>query len=288
MPSAKRSREPRSRESVRVIHPTDLPGVEALHVSKADRLWTVFHTMYSFCSIRDSGKGHNEWSCRGKTHEGWTGRTMLVQPGDLHVTRKITSPGDFEVLQIDEVRVKQAAREMGFSTGALNLKTNQTDSPVLFEALGAMHKSLTGDSTTLERQSRLEYCLSILLLEHMEKTPLSPSTSEAGAVRKAKDLLNDRWSENVTLDELSGVSGLSRYHLLRCFKEETGLPPHAYQVMIRVARVREFLKAGMSVAEASSRAGFADQAHCCRHFKRVLNVSPSSYRRGADRGEPEA
>ncbi len=288
MPSSKRSREPISQETVRVLHPADLPGVEALHVTHADRLWTVYHTMYSFCSVLDSGDGHSEWSCRGRIHQAWTGRTMLVQPGDLHVTRRITHPGNFEVLQIDETRVRRSATEMGFPSGGMNLKANQTDSPVLFESLRAMHRSLAGEATTLERQSRLEYCLSVLLLEHMERTPLRPGPSEALAVRKARDYLNDRWSENVTLDELSEASGLGRFHLLRCFKEETGLPPHAYQMRIRVAKVREFLRAGMSISGSAARAGFADTAHCCRHFKRVLNVSPSIYRRGSDRGVPEA
>jgi AraC-like DNA-binding protein len=82
-----------------------------------------------------------------------------------------------------------------------------------------------------------------------------------------------------TLDELARLTGLSPHALLRAFRAETGLPPHAYLTQHRVRLARGLLDRGVSPAEAAVAAGFADQAHLTRHFKRVVGVPPGAYQR---------
>jgi AraC-like DNA-binding protein len=47
-------------------------------------------------------------------------------------------------------------------------------------------------------------------------------------VAKARGLLNARYAERVTLDDLASAAGLSKFHLVRSFTQECGLAPHAY------------------------------------------------------------
>ena len=60
----------------------------------------------------------------------------------------------------------------------------------------------------------------------------------------------------------------------------TGLPPHQYVIARRVERARQLLQAGtnLSLAEVALRAGFSDQSHFCRHFKRLVGVTPGRFR----------
>jgi AraC-like DNA-binding protein len=56
------------------------------------------------------------------------------------------------------------------------------------------------------------------------------------------------------------------------------LPPHRYLIGRRIEAARNLLLSGAPLAETAVRAGFYDQAHLARHFRRYLGVSPSRYR----------
>ncbi|HTK42965.1 MAG TPA: AraC family transcriptional regulator, partial [Gemmatimonadales bacterium] len=55
----------------------------------------------------------------------------------------------------------------------------------------------------------------------------------------------------VSLDSLAGLVQLSKSHLVRLFRTQMGLPPHAYLLRIRISRACSFLAAGMPIAEAA-------------------------------------
>lgn len=90
----------------------------------------------------------------------------------------------------------------------------------------------------------------------------------------------------VSLDALARLVHLSKSHLVRLFRTEMGLPPHAYLLRLRISRVCRFLVAGMPIAEAAHAAGFADQSHLTRHFKYYLGLTPGAYVR-AMRPDPD-
>ncbi len=69
-------------------------------------------------------------------------------------------------------------------------------------------------------------------------------------------------------------------HLVRTFHQHVGIPPHEYMVQLRLERARSMLATGAPAAEAAHHAGFADQSHLHRHFKRVIGVTPGKYRKG--------
>ncbi|MFF5180163.1 helix-turn-helix transcriptional regulator [Micromonospora sp. NPDC000316] len=66
-------------------------------------------------------------------------------------------------------------------------------------------------------------------------------------------------------------------HLVRTFTDVHGVPPHSYLTGRRVELVRRLLLAGQRPADAAVAAGFFDQAHLTRHFRRYLGVSPARY-----------
>ena len=79
---------------------------------------------------------------------------------------------------------------------------------------------------------------------------------------------------------MAAVARLSPYHFARQFKAATGLPPHQYVIARRVERAKELLQAGtdLSLAEVAAHAGFSDQSQFCRHFKRLVGVTPGQFR----------
>ena len=76
-----------------------------------------------------------------------------------------------------------------------------------------------------------------------------------------------------------GWRGSRSSHFLRVFSKATGQTPHAYLVNLRVNLARELLATGTRPAEAAVAAGFSDQSHLTRVFKRIVGVTPGHYAR---------
>ena len=98
----------------------------------------------------------------------------------------------------------------------------------------------------------------------------------AGAFR---DLLDDRIVAGVSLAEAAATLHAHPTHLVRAFRQAFGLPPHAYLTGRRVERARGLLLAGLRPAGVATAAGFYDQAHLTRHFKRYLGTAPAAFTR---------
>ena len=100
-----------------------------------------------------------------------------------------------------------------------------------------------------------------------------------GRLRAVVEYIEEHLDAGPTLGQMAAVARLSAYHFARQFKAATGLPPHQYVIARRVERARELLQAGTdaSLAEVALRAGFSDQSQFCRHFKRLLGVTPRRF-----------
>jgi AraC family transcriptional regulator len=84
----------------------------------------------------------------------------------------------------------------------------------------------------------------------------------------------------LTLRDLAAVAHLSPYHFARLFKISTGLPPRRYVIARRVDRAQQLLRGGddLTLAQVAARAGFWDQGHLTRHFRRLVGVTPKRFR----------
>jgi AraC family transcriptional regulator len=95
------------------------------------------------------------------------------------------------------------------------------------------------------------------------------------ARRRAIELMDANVDSNLSVEFLAAEAGLSPAHFARAFRETFGLPPHRYLVHLRLERARRMLDAENAVlADVAQRAGFADQAHFTRFFKREYGVTP--------------
>jgi AraC-like DNA-binding protein len=70
---------------------------------------------------------------------------------------------------------------------------------------------------------------------------------------------------------------------VRRFKSEVGLPPHTYQIALRLQLARRLIERGTRPADAAAEAGFTDQSHLHRHFRR-MGMTPGAYAAAIERG----
>ena len=102
---------------------------------------------------------------------------------------------------------------------------------------------------------------------------------QAAALRRVTDYVEENLAAGLTLAEISAVAHMSPFHFSRLFKASTGLSPHRYVVDRRVERAKSLLqKTGLPLHEVARLAGFTDQSHLAKHFRRQLGVTPRRFR----------
>ena len=86
-------------------------------------------------------------------------------------------------------------------------------------------------------------------------------------------------SDFISLEDLSCDLGISRYAIIRLFKNNLGLTPHAYQLNQKVNQARALLSKGEQIITVAHDLGFTDQSHFHRVFKAHTGVTPKQYQR---------
>ena len=96
-------------------------------------------------------------------------------------------------------------------------------------------------------------------------------------IRALQHLLTERLLTPPPLAQLARQYGLSKFQLVRLFKQQTGLTPQGFVLLQRIEAAKQLLRQGSPLVEAALAVGFYDQAHFCRFFKRFVGVSPGRY-----------
>ncbi|MFZ5427021.1 MAG: helix-turn-helix domain-containing protein [Thermodesulfobacteriota bacterium] len=266
-------------KDVRIWKPEGLEGVECLRAAWGDvRFERHFHQGYAVGVIESGALG---FRYLGRDEVAWAGCVNMAVPGEVHDGHAASPDGwRYRMFYLDADVVERTVRDMGapgerppaFPGGVI-------EDPRLARAIRSLHCALdAGGTTLLERQGRMAGILAAWISRHSETRPAAPAAgTEPAAVRRAREYLRENAVHAVPLSDLAEASGLSGYRLNRVFSRAVGLPPHAYQIRLRVERARELLAAGSAPAAAAIESGFSDQSHLTRHFKRITGFTPAAY-----------
>jgi len=255
-----------------------VPGVDLLRARYLTHRYARHaHETYTLALITS---GVEEFRYGGQLLRAGRGDVALLNPEVVHTGQAGVPEGwSYRVLYPAVPVVQDVAAELGAARGAPYFPTTVVAHPRSARLVRAAHLAAEhGDP--LASSSLLHAALAGLLREHARPgAQPGPLVASPPAVRLAADLLHERVTDPPSLDELARATGLGPFALVRAFRAETGLPPHAYLNQVRVRLARRLLDSGVPPADAAATAGFADQAHLTRHFKRMLGVPPGAYQR---------
>lgn len=148
--------------------------------------------------------------------------------------------------------------------------------------LERLYTRLTVSESQLEQQELLLEVLAHLLRSHPSYREIPQNLEwERPAIQRAKAYIAAYYTEDISLETLASIVHLSAFHLARLFRQVIGLPPHAYQIQLRMSHARKLLAQGFSVSYVASETGFFDQTHFTNQFKRHVGVTPGTYRKTA-------
>lgn len=99
-------------------------------------------------------------------------------------------------------------------------------------------------------------------------------------VQLVTDFLNENYNIEYSLEDIAKVANYSPYHLIRIFKDTTGLTPYEYLMDIKIREAKILLKnTNKPVMEICYICGFNNPNHFINVFKRRVGITPSEYRR---------
>ena len=151
------------------------------------------------------------------------------------------------------------------------------------ERLCAEFRKLLGDyagqeDASHDRTGRLGQYLSQIM--DVSGEPERRAARSLTGVDRVRRYLEEHFAGEVALAELSQLAGFSACYLNRIFTRELGMPPLEYQNGLRIQKARQLLENGTGAALAGCLAGFADQSHFCRAFKKRMGMTPGQYAEG--------
>lgn len=244
------------------------------------------HT-HSTLSIGAVDGGHSVFTCDRETLRLAPGAVVVVPAGQVHACNPL--PDDrwsYQMLHVDADWADAVAREsLGDARGARpGRHVRVTGATGIYRLLCGLNAVLFSDADSVEKEAALVAFLGDLhmALETDARGALRPAaltTAGSRRVARLKALLDERHAERLPLAELAQTAGMSRYQLIRAFRAETGMTPHAYQLDIRIRHARRLLREGGAPADVAQELGFADQSHFQRAFKQRVALTPRAYQR---------
>lgn len=238
--------------------------------------WRWYHDQYCLGIVHAGGY---EITARGQFGALTPGQVILAEPGDLCACRQVFKPVSCDVVFLDAEFVRSLAEEGPRRAGAPHVGKPISSDPTLVVALQRLLACASDTTPSLALDDALASTIDALLAACGQ--PLRHAGAEQRAVRRVRSVLHEHLSEVVRLDDLAEAVGLNKSYLVRSFTKAIGVPPHAYQRLVRVSRARRLLGAGGSASQIAQQLGFADQSHFIRTFRRTVGMTPASYARQA-------
>ncbi|GAB3265441.1 helix-turn-helix transcriptional regulator [Kineosporia babensis] len=203
-------------------------------------------------------------------HGVLTSMVTLLPPGVPHDGRA-AGPDGFRkrVIYLSESQ---------FSPGLVDAarRTPSLDDPFMHRRVHQLNVALSRRTEDLEAASRLA-----LIRERLE-TALGGTVANlehrSSLAHDLRDLLDGSVVEGIALETAAQTLHSHPTHLVRAFTREFGMPPHQYLTGRRVEKARHLLLSGEPPARAAVLAGFYDQSHLARHFRRMLGTTPGRFR----------
>jgi AraC-like DNA-binding protein len=95
----------------------------------------------------------------------------------------------------------------------------------------------------------------------------------------ARRVIDERFAEPLTVEEMAQAAGLSRYHFIRLFRRTFGCTPGRYLRERRLTRARQLLAASdLPVTDVCFAVGFESLGSFCTLFRRSEGETPVAYR----------
>ena len=210
---------------------------------------------------------------RGEQRHCLPGQCHILHPDEMHDGGAGTDEGfGYRIIYINPCLVQEAlgGRPLPF-----------VPSPVVDASL--LPEGFRSDAWDIDAEiddiSRIEVVVAVAQLLIAAASGGMPKSAALAVapVSRVRDLIAACPAERHSMDELERLTSLDRWTRARQFRMLFGTSPSRFRTLRQLDHVRRLMSSGISLAEASVEAGFADQSHMPRRFKSAYGLTPAAW-----------
>ncbi|WP_190238671.1 helix-turn-helix domain-containing protein [Salipaludibacillus neizhouensis] len=225
----------------------------------------------------------------------------ILSPGDLILMHGLTlhRPKTFEnkeyhrtTLHFDQVHFRGVLRQMGmeyllnpfFSLQSYRISFRDVKKEEVEQLFLSMNQFKQMDDAISQYRFQLAFLDMLAFLYPYCQESLAynsePQSEKEKNVQKIITFIESHYKEDITLDQLGEVLFLSKYYLVKIFKEVTGVTIFNYLFHRRInqAKIELLMNTKLSITELSYLIGFKHPSHFSKVFKEITGVTPEHYK----------
>lgn len=253
------------------------PGIEALscvdsfvfsnHIHNGHVLWL-------------NSEGGEEYKLKGCTTILQPGSISIIEPGIVHSNRP-WNPAKRHLRSLylgEEFFLYLEKLLTGETKGKLTLPTSVIENRKSWQLAILLHEAIINNQDQLLIDERIvSFFSKIEVLQFGKVICHDFSDNSTDRIRNLLEFIRAKFNEDISLDNLAELAQCTSFHVIRLFNNKVGMSPHAYLTQLRLEKARELIDGGQSIADAALLAGFSDQSHLTRRFKKRYGLTPGLY-----------
>ncbi|WP_026888643.1 AraC family ligand binding domain-containing protein [Clostridium beijerinckii] len=234
-----------------------------------------FHDYYVIGFIEN---GKRYLSCKNKQYIIETGDLILFNPGDIHTCEQIDDRTlDYRCINIKKDVMKKITFEITGKEYLPNFTEFVLFRNELTSSLKELHLMIMEEEKNLKKDELFLFIMEQLIREYSNPVSEMIIQEASEEIKTVCDYLENNYMENITLNQLSNLTGLSKYYLLHSFTKQKGISPYNYLQTIRISKAKKMLEQGVAPIDVAFKTGFTDQSHFTNFFKKLIGLTPKQY-----------
>ncbi len=201
----------------------------------------------------------------------------IFNPRQVHLTStKSKESLDYYSLHLQESWCIEVQQELFETEEFLNISPNIIEDKTLAKKFLSIcsfilenpKQDIEQELKAFSRKLFANYCQATIQIEPNQ------------TVKKIENYILKHLQEPLTLEEVAKEVGYSTAHINRLFKAQYGLTLHAFLIDKRIDKAKELIRVNKTatLTEIAYQAGFYDQSHFIKNFKKVYSLSPKAYK----------
>lgn len=263
------------KQEQRIVCFDETLGIEAYRfIGVMQKFPNHFHEYYVLGFIED---GNRYLSCKNKEYTIGRGDLILFNPMENHTCAQMDDRAlDYRCLNVTPEVMQKTVYEITGRSFLPEFTTNVVYQSEHVLPLKELHQMLMEERESFQREEAFCFLIEQLLESYTEKQPLAPFEIST-QIQAACDYMDKNFAEPISLEDLSRISSLNKYTLLRSFTRQRGVTPYQYLEAVRVGHAKKLLEQGVSPIETAGQSGFTDQSHFTKFFKNLIGLTPKQY-----------
>lgn len=234
-----------------------------------------FHEYYVIGFIE---RGQRHLICKEKESIIKPGDLIIFNPRDNHTCSQIDNKTlDYRCINIQENIMKKTIFEITGQEFSPYFNQNIIFQSDLIDSFKELHDIIMKQEHDFKKEELFFFIIEQLLCEYTNPNLVLEAKESNLEINKICSFLEENFKNNISLNDLCEITGLSKYYLLHLFTKQKGISPYSYLENIRIGKAKKLLEQGTKPIEVALETGFSDQSHFSNFFKKYIGLTPKQY-----------